>query len=179
MRRIASIILSLSLLTLAGCASNVPRDIQDAPAENPTIRDVRNNIDRYTGSSVRWGGTIASVENRQNETWVEVVARELGRYGRPRDSDNSYGRFLVRINQFVDPQVYAEGRELTVAGVVESRIVREIGEHPYTYPLVRANSYYLWPQYSASDRYPYYRGYYGWPHPHYRFGFGYGHHYHW
>ena len=173
----ARYLLSLCLLLVAGCATNIPREIQEAPADNPTIREVRNNIDQYTGTTVRWGGAIASVENRQNETWIEVVATELGGYGRPLDSDSSYGRFIVRIENFLDPQIYAEGRDLTVSGVVESRIARPIGEHSYTYPLVRASAYYLWPRYSARDNDFYYRHYYGWPHSHYRFGFGYGHPY--
>ena len=36
-----------------------------------------------------WGGTIASVENRKDETWLEIVARELGSSGRPRETDRS------------------------------------------------------------------------------------------
>lgn len=186
MFRQAEIIL-IVLLLLAGCASNIPREIQEAPAENPAVNEVRKNIDHYTGSAVRWGGTIASVENRQDETWIEVVAHELGSYGQPLDDDSSYGRFLVRIEQFLDPQIYARGRELTVAGVVESRIVRRIGEHPYTYPLVRASTYYLWPRYSNRGEYGFHqRYYYGYPWG-YRYHFGYGpspfwyhpHYYYW
>lgn len=169
----ARFLLPLCLLLVAGCASNIPREIQDAPTENPTIREVRNNIDQYTGTAVRWGGSIASVENRQNETWIEVVATELGSYGRPLESDSSYGRFIVRIEKFLDPQIYAEGRELTVAGVVESRIARPIGEHSYTYPLVRASAYYLWPRYADRRSDFYYNHYYTWPGYRYHLGVGY------
>lgn len=178
MRQQASFFLPCCLLFLAGCASNIPREIQDAPADNPTVREVRDNIDRYTGTRVRWGGTIASVENRENDTWVEVVARDLGSYGQPYDSDSSYGRFIVRIEKFIDPQIYAEGRELTVTGIVESRIVRPIGEHPYTYPLIRGTAHYLWPQYTTRDSAFYHRHYYGWPYG-YRFHFGYAHRPYW
>lgn len=179
MYRQASILLLFPILMLVvGCASNIPREIQHPPAENPTVEQVRNDIDYYTGSRVRWGGTIASVENREQETWVEVVARELGRNGRPGDDDDSYGRFLVRIGGFVDPQIYSRGRELTVAGEVESRIVRKIGEHPYTYPLIRASTHHLWPQYASrrdSRSRASFGGYYGVGYPYYgtRMGFGY------
>ncbi len=157
------------LLLIGGCASNVPRDIKEAPPDNPTLNEVRQDIDQYKGSKVRWGGTIASVENKENQTWIEVVAMDLDSYGQPRHDDSSYGRFLVRIDQFIDPQIYAEGRELTIAGTVESRIVRPIGDHPYTFPLIRASTYYLWPEYR--DRY------YA-DHPRYRFGYYYGYPYH-
>lgn len=170
MRHLANTFIAGCVLLTSGCASNVPREIQDPPVADLTVNQVRSDIDEYTGNTVRWGGIIASVENRENETWVEVVAQDLGSYGQPRDEDSSYGRFLVRIEEFIDPQIYAEGRELTVAGVVESRIVRPIGEHPYTYPLIRATAYHLWPEYAEYDRrndyfmryhygYPFYRGY--------------------
>lgn len=174
----SKLLLLLPLISLAGCASNIPREIQDPPPDNPTISEVRHNIEQYEGARVRWGGTIASVENKAEETWIEVVAHELGSYGQPEDDDSSYGRFLVRIPAFLDPQIYAEGRELTVAGEVESRIVRKIGEHPYTYPLIRASNYYLWPQnYARRDRgYYHHHYYYGYPWG-YRYHFGFGHHF--
>lgn len=177
MRPIVNILLGGCILALSGCASNIPRPIQEPPADNPGINQVRHNIDQYTGSMVRWGGIIAAVENRENETWIEVVAQDLGSYGQPRDDDDSQGRFLARIEGFVDPQIYAEGRQLTIAGEVESRIVRRIGEHPYTYPLVRATSYHLWPEYAGRDRDDYYlRYHYG--HPFYHgYGFGYRRYY--
>mgnify|MGYP006424135317 CR=1 FL=1 len=182
MRRFTSFIILLTILALSGCASNIAREIKQAPTDNPTVREVRDDIDRYTGNRVRWGGTIAAVENRENETWIEVVALELDGYGRPEGTDSSHGRFLVRIDQFIDPEIYARGRELTIVGNVESRIVRKIGEHPYTYPLIRATSYHLWPQYNTArnaDRY--YRGYYGGPYSRYGFGAGYAypHHHYW
>lgn len=180
----------LSLLLLAGCASNIPRQISETPADNPSVKQVRSNIEPYQSRSVRWGGTIAAVENKENETWIEVVTADLGSTGRPRQSDKSYGRFLARISGFVDPQIYAEDRELTVYGTVESRIVRPIGEHPYTYPLIKAESYHLWPEYVANQHN--YGGYYGSPYgfyPHYgfyypyhsraRFHYGFGHRYYW
>lgn len=173
MRLHANVFLTTSLLMLAACASNIPRDIQDPPAGNPTINQVQQNIDRYTGTKVRWGGVIAEVENHENETWIEVVSQDLSYYGQPSDEDSSNGRFLVRIEGFIDPQIYAEGRELTIAGEVESRIVRPIDEYPYTYPLVRATAHHLWPERSAHDDY-YLRYYHGYPfYP----GYGFGYHY--
>lgn len=177
MHQLANIFLGGCILALIGCAGNIPREIQTAPIEDPTVREVRDNIDHYTGSSIRWGGEIAAVENRENETWIEVVSKPLGGYGQPRDEDSSSGRFLARVEGFVDPQIYAKGRELTVVGEVESRIVRSIGEHPYTYPLIRVTSHYLWPEYARRERDDYYlRYHYG--HPFYHgYGFGYRRYY--
>ena len=172
-----------ALLFLAACASNVPVEIQqDVTNSNASIDAVRSDFSRYEGQKVRWGGTITSVENKVSDTWVEVVGRELGSYGRPKREDQSLGRFLVRIEGFLDPAIYKPDRELTIYGMVESRVVRQIDEHPYTYPLIKAQTYYLWDEYDRYyDRYaydypysyyPY--GYYPW---HYNYGLQYGHHF--
>ena len=63
-----------ALLTLAGCASQ-PSPIATEPAGNVPIAEVRANPDAYVGKQVRWGGAIASVETKANQTWVEIVGR--------------------------------------------------------------------------------------------------------
>ena len=164
---------TLAMLFLSACASNVPVEIrQDITGSNASVDAVRIDFSRYEGQKVRWGGTIVSLENKASETWVEIVGRELGSYGRPKRLDQSPGRFLVRIEGFLDPAIYKPDRELTVYGTVESRLVRQIDEHPYTYPLIKAQTYYLWDEYDRyDDRYAYYP--YGYPYYHYGLDYGY------
>lgn len=135
----------LGAMLLAGCASNIPKAISTAPADNPMVAEVRSDVRQFIGAHVRWGGTIAMVENQANETRIEIVARELDKSGQPRLTDRSSGRFIAIIDGFLDPALYAEGRELTVAGVVEDETSRKIGEYDYTFPLVRVDNYLLWP----------------------------------
>lgn len=151
----------------AGCASNIPKEISTAPPDNPMVAEVRSDIQQFTGAHVRWGGTIATVENQTNETWIEVVARDLDNSGQPRMTDRSAGRFIAIIDGFLDPVLYAEGREITVAGVIENETTRKIGGYDYSFPLVRVNNYLLWPpRYEPSVRdYPpywYYDPWYPW-----------------
>lgn len=136
--------LPLLLLLLCGCATRVPEAIGEAPPEDLSLAEVRRNITAYIGKRVRWGGTIAAVENRPNETWIYVVARPLDSGGRPRTTDESQGRFTARVDGFLDPAVYSTGREVTVAGAVEGSATRPIGEYPYTYVVVKADNVKLW-----------------------------------
>jgi outer membrane lipoprotein len=160
---IRSILFAAIMITLSGCAAtHVPVEIRETPERDPGVDQVRSNIDSYKGVPVRWGGTIASVENKEQETWIEVVAARLDSSGRPRSLDASEGRFLVRIDGFLDPQIYAMHRELTVFGEVEDLVEQPIGEHAYIYPLMRAQTYYLWPEYQER-RY----GHYPYPYPYY------------
>jgi outer membrane lipoprotein len=176
----ARFILFPFLLVLCACASNVPLEIrEDISGEHITLDAVRSNVDRYNGHKVRWGGTISSVQNKATDTWIEVVGRYLGSYGRPQVTDQSEGRFLVRIDGFLDAAIYRVNRPITVYGLLEGSVSGNIGEYSYTYPLVRAYSHYLWNDYEPPARYaPYYDYPYGfYPYPYYfypyRFDFGY------
>lgn len=157
---------------LAGCASYLPDAIRKAPSKDISVAQVRRDIAAYKGQYARWGGTIASAENLKDATLLEIVARDLDSDGRPRDTDASQGRFIARVSGFLDPTVYAEGREITVAGTIEGSLVRKIGEYEYTYPVLNAAATHLWPQ---RVRYP--PGYYYydpfWPYPPYPWGYPY------
>ena len=151
-----------AMVFLSACASNVPVEIQQDVTGGASVNAVLTDFSRYEGQKVRWGGTIVGVENKVSDTWVEIVGRELGSYGRPKRGDQSLGRFLVRVEGFLEPAIYRPDRELTIYGTVESRLVRQINEHPYTYPLIKAQTHYLWDEYDRyNDRYAYYPyGYY-------------------
>lgn len=130
---------------LLGACSTVPEKIS-SPATSPvTVSQAAKTPSEVKGKTIRWGGTIAKVENRQQTTRVEIVARELYDDGEPKKSDQSLGRFMADIKGFLDPAIYAVGRNLTVVGPLNGTTQGKLGEMNYTYPLVDAKSYYLWP----------------------------------
>ncbi len=175
---------ALALLLLGGCASNVPDRIRLSPAYDLRVTEVQAAPQRHLGAAVRWGGEIISVQNKERETWFEILGHPLDSEGRPRPEGGGEGRFVARIPGFLDPAIYAPKRELTVSGRLEDTVMRRVGEFPYLFPLVRVEDYYLWPLRQVSDRwrdpwyppwydpfydpwYPYYGGaYYPYPYPH-------------
>lgn len=178
------ILLCLSLI--AACASPVPKGVQEAPQPRLSLAEVRSGP-VPVGARVRWGGTIAKLENRKDETWLEIVERPLANDGEPRMQADTRGRFFARVSGFLDPSEYAEGRAFTVSGVLEESVTRRIGEFPYTFAVVKAQEHYLWPRARERDRrqrsadpYPYYADPFWspfWYDPWYPFGF-YPHHHH-
>jgi outer membrane lipoprotein len=135
----------LSVVFLAACAS-IPQQISNAPEDSPTVAAVRATGERFKGTQVRWGGTIANVENRKSQTLMEIVSRALNDVARPIDSDQSQGRFLAQFEGFLDPAIYSKGRDITVVGTVDGQQTRTIDEYRYRYPVVNVESYYLWQQ---------------------------------
>jgi len=133
-------------MLLTACSSHIPDAIRIAPQHEISIAAVQASPKVHVNTQVRWGGDIISVDNKPNETWVEIMARSLDYEGEPTLDATSQGRFLARINGFLDPAIYAPEREITVRGHLESTIVRHIGEHPYRFPLVRVQVHHLWPE---------------------------------
>jgi outer membrane lipoprotein len=162
MKRPVSLLLAL---LLAGCATDVPRAIREAPAESVLPAEVLDAPESWRDRRVRWGGDIVGIENRKDETWVEIVEKPLYGNGQPRRTDTSRGRFLAAIPGFLDPAVYAKKRSITVAGTLEMPVTRTIGDYSYRYPVVRAASHHLWPAEPETVHHYYY--YYDpwWPYP--------------
>jgi outer membrane lipoprotein len=170
-------------LTLGGCATQVPEPIRDPLTSPVAVAQVQAQPERHLGQRVRWGGTILGVNNGERTTEIEVLARPLGRDGAPAFGSSGQGRFIVEVTGFLDPAEYPKDREMTVVGIITGHQTRPVGDYPYVYPIVRAESRHLWPQQSPSAVYgpayprsgpwfgpwydpwygPFYRPYYGLP----------------
>ncbi|MBI3898617.1 MAG: Slp family lipoprotein [Gammaproteobacteria bacterium] len=137
------VLLIFLLLLLSACTSPLPETLRQ-PGAAVALPEARQNTSAYIGQRVRWGGTIAAVENRPEETRLDIVAYPLDRFGRPRVTRESHGRFLVRVDRFLDPAIYTSGREVTVGGSIEQPMTKPIGEHPYKYVVIKADAVYLW-----------------------------------
>jgi outer membrane lipoprotein len=131
---------------LTGCATNIPSAVQQAPAQVLSVSQVRQDTERYMGRDIRWGGEIIFLENGSDSTDMAVLATTLGSKGKP-DADGALdARFLARVPAFLDPAEFAEGRRVTVTGVITGVESRLVGEYAYSYPLVQVQVYYLWPK---------------------------------
>jgi outer membrane lipoprotein len=153
-------LLALTLLMTA-CAS-APKPVGGPVEGSPSVKQALAQPERYKGARVRWGGLIVGVENKVDSTLVEVVSRDLDEQGKPEAKDGGEatpGRFLARIEGFLDPELFSRGRRFTVNGTIADFISRTIGEYPYTYPLVAVERHHLWEPERTYD-YPPGRAYY-------------------
>ncbi len=160
----------LLVVMLSGCASQVPVLIRNAPPGDLRVEEVQRKSDDFAGTEVRWGGTIISVSNQADETFIEVLSRPLNKEGKPQEDRKSGGRFLARIPGFLEPEEYPKDRLLTVTGRVREVIEQAVGNYPYPYPVVEVKAYHLWPE---VKRYPprYYDPFYDpyfYPYPYWR-----------
>ncbi|MES9993771.1 MAG: Slp family lipoprotein [Candidatus Thiodiazotropha sp.] len=148
----------LMLLLLAGCASKVPKVIGTPPAGGDIrVDEVQQRQQQFTNSKVRWGGDIISVENLAEETHIEILSRQLNDEGKPKQEGRSIGRFIARIEGYLEAEEYPKSRQLTVTGSLLEVVKKPVGDYPYPYPVVEVEAYYLWPEEKVYHHpYPYY-----------------------
>ncbi|MGH9895355.1 MAG: Slp family lipoprotein [bacterium] len=154
------------MLSLGACQGTVPIEIRESAPGSPNLSEAREKVRAFDGVRVRWGGTIVSVKNRENDTLIEILGKALGSDGEPVAADDTLGRFMVRVEGFLDPAIYRPNRDVTVYGRLEKPTERTVGERPYTFPVVQSQTLHLWP-----DKPDYYRRDGG---PNIRFGIGVG-----
>jgi outer membrane lipoprotein len=143
-----------------------------------TFQAVQKDPERYLGKTVLWGGVITEITNKQNETDLNVRQAELDIEKRPKNLDQSAGRFIIRYAGFLDPAIYQAGRQVTVAGEVVGKEVLPLEKIQYSYPFILAKEIHLWEKLLPLRPWPYYSYYwdpfwgpygypYGWYQPFY------------
>src|SRR5690554_2580726 len=155
-------------VALTACAARYPEAIRGDDSVIVPYKQAIKDPDAGIGSSARWGGIIANVTNKESMSVIEVVHMELRGTGRPIADENSLGRFRVHVNGFIDPEVYAPGRLITVYGHYVGKEAGEIGEFLYDFPLLQSEGVHLWRVQEQNQRVDV-MFHYGFGHPYYRY----------
>ena len=153
------------LLSLASCAPVISKQIRDQVKPDLTLREVLKDPEHYKGQMVILSGVIIETKNTKEGTLLTVLQRPAGFRGKPKDVDESEGRFLALDSRYLDPTIFEKDRAVTIAGEVQEKRTLRLGETDYVYPLIDIKEVYLWP---VEKRY--YSPYPSW---HIGFGFSY------
>ncbi|MFH2126477.1 MAG: Slp family lipoprotein [Pseudomonadota bacterium] len=137
---------ALALLLTAGCASSiVPPALQHEVVPGLELAAVKQNQAAHQNQVVLWGGRIIKTINKKRGTLIEVLQLPLDYEERPKQVNQSQGRFIVSMTGFLDPEIYKTGKDLTVVGRIAGVETLPLGEIIYTYVLLRGEEVYLWP----------------------------------
>lgn len=131
---------------LAGCTHAISKDLLKGVERSVTFSQIFASPETYEGRSVLVGGVIVRTTNKVEGTLLEVYATALDRQGRPIDTDRSAGRFLALHMGFLDPEIYKQGRKVTIVGTVQGAQTAFLGEILYRYPYLIAKEIHLWEQ---------------------------------
>lgn len=165
-----------SAMLLSACTSHVPPEIKQPLDGAPGLAEVRDQPSAYLSQKVRWGGVILNHENRQDTSWLTILAYPLSEQGKPLVSDQSSGRFIAEVSEFLEPTVYSRDRKITLIGRLRKTETLKVGDFPYEYPVIAVEQHYLWPAEPELSDYdyppywwydPWYHPYYPWHYPYY------------
>lgn len=170
------ILLSMLLAAVGGCAS-IPKELKSGgPYADVNPQQVQS--DDYKGRQVRWGGIIIQTTPQNGKTCFEVLGLPLDRTAEPQRNDHSIGRFIACANSFYDPAIYDDGRAVTFTGTISGIRQQKVGEYMYGFPLLDANTVYLWPKRPSIVYVPYQDPFWDpfWPYYYYPYPYPYRHH---
>lgn len=147
---------------LAACTP-LSQDIRRQADGSVTFAEIQRNSEKYKGTTVIWGGVIIETTNLKESTSIRVMQTTLDFQMRPKELDRSEGRFIIIVDRFLDPDIFKNGREITVGGEIAGREIHPIGEILYYHPVVRAKELKLWEQRAPYPPYYYDPWYWGPP----------------
>jgi outer membrane lipoprotein len=140
---------SLFFFLLTACASTPEFDTTKVD-RSLTPRNVISQPEASKGKVVLWGGTILDTRNLKDDTQIEILAYPLDSSYRPLLESKPLGRFFIKHVGYLEATTYAQGRQLTVIGVVSGSQSGKVGESIYEFPLISDQQIHLWSQ--SSDR---------------------------
>lgn len=133
----------LGLLLLSACA-DLPKFDTSQVDKSLLPTHVSSDLPTTRGKTVMWGGTILSSKNLKDATRLEVLAYPLDEDGWPQREQKPLGRFMLTQKGYLETADYAQGRVITVIGIVTGTQQGKIGDTAYTYPLIQAQQLHLW-----------------------------------
>ncbi len=140
------IFLLLALPLVSGCSYAISSDVLAQADRSLTFEQLQAEPDGHRGALVILGGTIASVLSRKDGTLIEIIQKKLDYWGKPIRTDKSGGRFHVLTHRYLDPMLYAPGRDITVAGEVVIPEDRLPGDRESPLLFLRARELKIWPR---------------------------------
>ena len=140
-----NVLMSISLAIALTACSNIPDKLTVEETTNLTsFESAQAEKNANVGNSARWGGVIANVTNNADNSVLEIVHFPLTSSARPKQKDQTLGRFRVIFSGLLDPVIYQKGRSITAIGTISTPEQGKIGEHKYEYPVIKANYVHLW-----------------------------------
>jgi outer membrane lipoprotein len=144
MKHIKRVTLVLFCILLAACATP-PFELGEREVAPYTPVQALHQAEAQN-ALVMWGGQIVATQNFADYSRIEVVSTPLDSAGRPQLDDELGIRFVVEIEGFLEPVLYASGRYLTALGHVQGDTEVISGEALLKAPLLDAESLHLWPK---------------------------------
>jgi outer membrane lipoprotein len=145
----------LLLVSLSGCTHTFSKEFRQQVSAPIPFQELLEQAEVYKGEWLILGGYVLEVSNEPDGTLLKILQAPLDSQDKPKSRDLSEGRFLVRTEKFLDPEIYSQDRRVSVGGKVAGFQTQPLGNGTYRYPVIEAEELHLWPKQQAPARYDY------------------------
>jgi outer membrane lipoprotein len=155
-------------LVLVSCAPVLTRNVMQSGTKDVRFSEIKQYPVLNKGKLFILGGIIVKTTLTNEGSLIEAIYVPVNSLGYLKSYGTTNERFLAlyKGTTLLDPLIYSEKREITVAGEFIEIRKGTIGEMDYMYPLFEIKEIYLWEEYTEPDYYRYPPFYYP---PYYRF----------
>ena len=149
---------------LLSCAPVLNKSLMSQGIYAASLSEIRESAPSRRGQLYILGGVIVKTTVTKEGSVIEAIFVPVTNRGYLKSYQATTGRFLAlyRGRDILDPMIYSEKREITLAGEFVEMRRGTIGETEYTYPLFEIKGIYLWDEIKTRDYY-----YYPYPPPYY------------
>ncbi len=137
------------VFSLAACAGGISPQARSQVTYRGHFNQLQQSPDAHVGEIVLLGGRVLGTSANSLFSEIGVLHMPLDWNERPVDSDSSAGRFLIRSEGFLDPEIYKKGELVSVVGQLSGSEERLVGSYDYRYPIIRAIEIRRWPRWDA------------------------------
>ena len=137
-------IISIGIIFLVTACAPFSKSVMRQVDTSVTFSEILKSPESYQSRTIMVGGVIIETRNDKDGTSIKVLQTSLDMEKRPAHRDRSQGRFLIRYAGFLDPVIYAKGRDITVVGDIVGEEIHPLGDIQYGYPVIRVREIYLW-----------------------------------
>lgn len=176
-------LLIIFLFSIGACAPVLNEELMNISSTEVPLSDMAENPDFYKGKSFVLGGLIVKTEFAGEGSILEAGYVPVDKRGNFKSSKPSNARFLAVLPKdkgIIEPLLYKQGREVTLAGKFLEVRTDTIEKMEYKYPVFTIDEIYLWEE-KTDDSYIYnpysYGYYYPYYYPYSRFGYSYPYYY--
>lgn len=173
MPQILKCILLVGLLSCMACTHAISDKARQETNVDLNFARLIDSPEKYRGEKVLLGGRIVQTRNIGDHSEIEVIQKPLDFMGYPLIGDETGGRFIFVVSQYLESEIYSKDRFITGVGIVSAGRVGKIGDSDYQYAVIAVEELHLWEKLSRRNFYDPYYPYY----PYYPSRFGYSHYF--
>ena len=136
----------LLLLLVFGCAAPLSQQARSQVTYTGSFSALAKEAQKFIGETTILGGKIIDVTAATEGSELTILQLPLDQNQRPVDEDRSEGRYLIRFQRFLEPEIYKKGSLITAVAKLTAVEIRAIGQFDFAYPVFQEVELKVWPK---------------------------------